>query len=51
MEMRGRWDDRWETIPDYTTGESGDYQKISTTLFVVGPHFSVSLYTFFGTNQ
>lgn len=21
MEMRGRWDDRWETIPDYTTGE------------------------------
>lgn len=21
MEMRGRWDDRWGTIPDYTTGE------------------------------
>lgn len=21
MEMRGRWDDCWETIPDYTTGE------------------------------
>lgn len=20
MEMRGRWDDRWGTIPDYTTG-------------------------------
>lgn len=21
MEMRGRWNDRWGTIPDYTTGE------------------------------
>lgn len=21
MEMRGRWDDRWGTTPDYTTGE------------------------------
>lgn len=51
MEMRGRWDDRWGTIPDYTTGESGDYQKISTTLFVVGPHLLAFIHSLGRTSR